>query len=338
MSEMTNNHRFQPYALPPAGEVRGVALLVHPGFQILSLSLGTVFEMANIAAGYSAYRVSLYSEAGGPVPSSVGFSIQTLRLPRKLQDLDTIIVSGNLEFRPASAAIINFLRRSARSVRRVTATCTGALFLAQAGLLSGRRATTHWFYAEQLRQQFPEVTVQEDRIYVEDGPIWTSAGMTAGIDLAIALVEEDLGEAVAKMIAKQMVVFHRRTGGQSQHSVLLDLAPKTDRIQHALAFAKANLKAIESVEDLARVSSLSSRQFARLFRQETGASPAHALERLRVEAARVLMERGAHSLEEVSNETGFNNRERMRRAFLRAYGQPPQALRRVARAQFAAPV
>jgi transcriptional regulator GlxA family with amidase domain len=177
------------------------------------------------------------------------------------------------------------------------------------------------------------VTIEEDRIFIEDGPFWTSAGMTAGLDLAIALVEKDLGPEIARLVAKKMVVYHRRAGGQSQHSVLLELSPKSDRIQRALTFAKANLRRILSVDQFAQAASLSLRQFNRLFRKETGASPAQALERLRAEAARLMMESGGHSMDEIAQETGFGQRERMRRAFLRVFGQSPLAMRRITRAQ-----
>ncbi|HTJ78006.1 MAG TPA: GlxA family transcriptional regulator [Rariglobus sp.] len=315
---------------------RELAMVVHPGFQVLSLAVTTVFEMANETAGEEAYHVTLFSESGGLVRSSLGFSIQTERLPKRIKKVDTIIAAGNNDFKPASEPLVRFLRTNAGAVRRMAATCTGALFLAQAGLLDSRRATTHWFYADRLREKYPAVTIDEDRIFIEDGPIWTSAGMTSAIDMAIAMVEQDLGAGIAKIVAKKMVVYHRRTGGQSQHSALLDLAPKSDRIQKALTYARANLKKITSVESLAEVATLSLRQFNRLFRVETGTSPASALERLRVEEARLMMESGNHSLDEIAEETGFGERERMRRAFLRAFGQSPQAIRRVTRTQVVA--
>ena len=157
---------------------------------------------------------------------------------------------------------------------------------------------------------------------------WTSAGMTAGVDLALAMIEKDLGADIARMVAKKLVVYHRRAGGQSQYSALLELEPKSDRIQMALAYARRNLHTPLSVEQLADAAHLSPRQFSRTFRAETGQSPAKAVEHLRVEAARLMMEQGRHPIEIVARETGFADRERMRRAFLRAFGQPPQAMRR----------
>jgi transcriptional regulator GlxA family with amidase domain len=167
-----------------------------------------------------------------------------------------------------------------------------------------------------------------DRIFIQDGPVWTSAGMTAGIDLALALVEADLGAELTRSIAKKLVVYHRRAGGQSQFSALLELEPKSDRIQNVLKHAKQNLRSSLSVEELAQVAHLSPRQFSRLFHAETGQSPARAVENLRVEEARIMVEGGEHSIDEVASYTGFGDRDRMRRAFLRAFGQPPQFLKR----------
>ena len=205
--------------------------------------------------------------------------------------------------------------------------------MAQAGLLEGRRATTHWAYARQLQERFPSIKVEPDRIYVIDGAIWTSAGMTAGIDLALAMVEKDHGAELARAVAQKLVMYHRRAGGQSQHSALLELAPKSDRIQTVLAYAREHLAQTLSVEQLAQEASLSSRQFSRAIRTETGQSPAKAVESLRLEAARLLIEKGRLSMDRIAVETGFVDRERMRKAFLRAFGQPPQMLRRASRTE-----
>jgi transcriptional regulator GlxA family with amidase domain len=176
------------------------------------------------------------------------------------------------------------------------------------------------------------VKVEPDRIFIVDGPVWTSAGASAGVDLALGMVENDLGADIARLVAKKLVVYHRRAGGQSQHSVLPDLDAKSDRIQSALDYAKRNLHRPLGVEDLAQAARLSPRQFSRAFRAETGQSPAKAVENLRVEAARIMMEQTSHPIEVIAMETGFADRERMRQAFLRAFGQPPQAIRRAAHA------
>ncbi|MNI61584.1 HTH-type transcriptional regulator CdhR [compost metagenome] len=205
--------------------------------------------------------------------------------------------------------------------------------MAQAGLLEGRRATTHWAYARQLQERFPSIKVEPDRIYVIDGSIWTSAGMTAGIDLALAMVEKDHGGELARAVAQKLVMYHRRAGGQSQHSALLELAPKSDRIQTVLTYAREHLAQTLSVEQLAQEARLSPRQFSRAFRAETGQSPAKAIENLRLEAARQLLERGRLTLDQIALETGFLDPRRMREAFLRAFGQPPQVIRRNARSE-----
>ena len=175
--------------------------------------------------------------------------------------------------------------------------------------------------------------MEADRIFIIDGPVWTSAGMTAGIDLALAMVEQDLGADVARAVARQLVVYHRRAGGQSQFSALLELEPKSDRIQSALAYAKRNLDKKLTVGQLAEAAHLSPRQFSRAFRAETRQSPAKAVENLRLEAARLMMEQSRHPIDVIARQTGFADRDRMRRAFLRAFGQPPQVIRRNARAE-----
>ena len=306
-----------------------LGVVLYPGFQVMGLAMTTVFEFANIAAGEAVYEVRLLSEHGGPVPSSGGFSISTEPFDRRR--FDTILVGGDNNIVPASSGLISFLRAAARTSRRVGATCTGAFALAEAGLLNGRRATTHWYYALELQRTYPEVKVEQDCIFIIDGPVWTSAGMTAGIDLALALVEKDLGADIARQVAKKLVVYHRRAGGQLQFSALLELEPRSDRVQTALAYARQNLQAELSVEQLAESANLSPRQFSRAFRAETGQSPAKAIEQLRVEAAQLMMESGKHPMEVIARETGFGDRERMRRAFLRAFGQPPQVMQRATR-------
>lgn len=307
-----------------------VGLVVYPGFQILGLAVSAVFETANDMNGPS-YELSVVSEHGGIVRSSLGFGMETTSF--KDQPYDTLIVIGNNRLDDASDGFLDFLRSAVTTSKRVTAVCTGAFVVAQAGLLEGRRATTHWAHARAFRDAFPGVHLEEDRIFVIDGTVWTSAGMTAGIDLALAIVEKDLGTEIARNVAKKMVVHHRRSGGQSQFSTLLELDPKTDRVQSTLIYAKENLGAELSVEELAEIAHLSPRQFSRIFREETGKSPAKAIEHLRVEAARIMMEEGRYSLDIIARDCGFGDRERMRRSFLRAFGQSPQAIKRVTEAQ-----
>jgi transcriptional regulator GlxA family with amidase domain len=263
--------------------------------------------------------------------SSIGVSVATE--PFDDANFDTLIVGGSAVIGSLTPGVIGFLRQALGRSRRIAATCTGAFILAEAALLDGRRATTHWYRARELQARFPKVKVDEDRIFIVDGPVWTSPGMTAGIDLALAMIEKDLGADVARVVARKLVVYHRRAGGQSQFSALLELEPKSDRIQSALAYAKRNLDTALTVGQLAEAARLSPRQFSRAFRAETGQSPAKAVENLRLEAARLMMEQSRHPIDTIARQTGFADRDRMRRAFLRAFGQPPQAIRRNARAK-----
>jgi transcriptional regulator GlxA family with amidase domain len=306
-----------------------IGFALFPGFQMMSLAAASVFEFANPLLPKPMYEVSYLSETGGPVAGSFGLTVHTQKFGRR--PLDTLVVGGAAGVAPSMPALLRFVRKAAQSSRRVASICTGAFILAEAGLLDGRRATTHWLFARELQQRFPRVKMEEDRIFIIDGQIWTSAGMSAGIDLALAMVEKDLGADIARNVAQQLVVYHRRAGGQSQFSALLELEPKSDRIQIALTYAKSHLKSPLSVEELAAAANLSPRQFSRAFRAETGQSPAKAVEHLRVEAARLMMEQTRHPIEVVARETGFADRERMRRAFLRAFGQPPQVMRRLGR-------
>ncbi|MBW6422792.1 GlxA family transcriptional regulator [Rhizobium sp. XQZ8] len=306
-----------------------IGFVIFEDFQVLGFAAITVFEVANAVLGGNAYSITLLSENGGLVRSSAGFDVDTRAFGNS--EFDTVIVGAGFEIRPSTRGLVDFVRHSVETARRLAAPCVGAFTLAEAGVLAGRRATTHWAYARDLQARYPTVKVEEDRIFIIDGPVWTSAGMTAGIDLALAMVEKDHGTEVARIAARKLVVHHRRAGGQSQFSSLLELEPKSDRIQKALIYANGHLKNELSVEELADVAGLSPRQFSRAFRSETGQSPAKAVENIRVEAARLLMEDGRHSMDVIADETGFADRERMRRAFVRTLGQPPQAIRRNSR-------
>ncbi|EJN02092.1 GlxA family transcriptional regulator [Phyllobacterium sp. YR531] len=309
--------------------MQSVGFVVQPNFQVLGFAAMTVFEIANTVAKDNFYDITLLSEYGGMVRSSAGFSVETKSFGKT--ELDTVVILGGTTIQPTTSGLLNFIRESATSARRLAAPCIGAFILAEAGVLGNRRVTTHWAFARELQNRYPKLKVEEDRIFIIDGPIWTSAGMTAAIDLALAMVEKDHGVEVARTVARNLVIYHRRAGGQSQFSALLEMEPKTDRIQKALDFAKRNLKNELSVDDLANAANLSPRQFSRAFRAETGQSPAKAVENLRVETARILMEQGRLSMDIIADETGFADRERMRRAFLRAFGQSPQAMRRISR-------
>lgn len=303
-----------------------VALIVYPNFQSLSLSVGSVFECANLMRGEPAYAFHLVSEKGGAVMSSQGFSVLTTALDPA--GYDTVIISGHMEFEQPTLSLVQFVRAAAEQARRIVSLCTGSFVLAEAGLLDGKRATTHWIYSPAFKKRYPDIQLDEDRLFVVDGQVWTGAGMSAGLDLALAMVENDLGSDIARRVARKLVIYQRRGSEQSQLSALLELDPKSDRVQLALVYARENLQADLSVEALAAVARLSPRQFSRVFREETGQTPAKAVECLRVEAARVLMETSRHPVEVIARESGFGDRERMRQAFLRTFGQHPQAMQR----------
>jgi len=308
-----------------------VAFFVFPGFQLLDLAGPlAAFEIAKRFHAATAYRPVVVAERAGLVPSSSGLPVQAAALGRA--GPDTLIITGgdNTEQACVDKAMIRRLGASAQKARRVASICTGAFLLAETGLLDDRRVTTHWRFAPDLQRKHPDLHLESDRIFIRDGRFWTSAGITAGIDLSLALIADDFGEEIAKKVAQDLVVYQRRPGGQSQYSALLDIDTRSERIALALAYARENLTSALSVDELAEQTNLSPRQFARVFAAETGLTPAKAVERLRVEAASVrIEEHPSESLAEVAASTGFRDLERMRRAFIRFYGHPPQAHRRV---------
>ena len=308
--------------------MRKIGLVLPPGFQVMCFVALSAFEIANKRAGETLYDLHVLSEGGGRLRSSFGLEVTTEAFGD--DEFDTLLVAFGLEVSPTSPGLARYLQQAAKSTRRLASICLGSFTLGDAGLLDGRRATTHWRYAQQMQERFPKCTVDMDKIFIADGQIWTSAGMSAASDLAVGMIESDHGAELARLVAKGMVMHHRRAGGQSQHSALLDLDVKADRIQTALTYAKRNLRMPLEIEDLARVACLSPRQFTRVFRSETGTSPARAVEALRLEAAKLMLEQSRLPVEDIAREAGFGNRERMRRAFVRTYGQAPQSIRTTA--------
>lgn len=302
-----------------------IGLVLGPDFQLIALGAVSAFDVANKRAGERLYDLDILSEDGGMLTASSGISIQTKPLGEA--DYDTLIVGSGMEIPTPSPGLIRLLRSAAQSTRRVASICLGAFILGDAGLLNGRRATTHWRYASILQERFPSCQVDLDKIFIEDGVIWTSAGMTAGIDLVIGMIERDHGNDLARAVAKSMVLYHRRSGGQSQHSALLEIDAREDRVQRAMNYARANLRSRLSIEELADAAHLSPRQFTRLFRMETGTTPAKAVEMLRVEAAKLMLEQSRLPIEQIAREVGFDSRERMRLAFTRVHGEVPRAIR-----------
>ena len=311
---------------------RRIAFLIFEGFQILDAA-GPIAAF-EIAERYwpGAYALDVIAASAGLTASSSRAAMAAAAFDLAAS-YDTLIVAGGDGTRTAftDKRILDFVRAAAGRTRRVAGVCSGAFILAAAGLLDGRRATTHWSRTAQLARLYPKVRLEPDRIYVKDGPVWTSAGITAGVDLALALIAEDLGEAVAKATAQQLVVYYRRPGGQSQFSALLELGRPEARFAALLSWARERLHQSLDVERLAEQAAMSPRHFSRAFAAEVGVTPAKAIERLRVEAAREKVEAGAEPIDNIAAKVGFGDPERMRRAFVRAFGQPPQALRRVAR-------
>jgi transcriptional regulator GlxA family with amidase domain len=308
-------------------------LVFFPDFQLLDAS-GPIsaFEIAARFAE-NAPSIKILAETPGPVRSSSGVEMLARGL-RPSGAITTLIVAGGEGVGKAAtcAKTLAFVRALARRGTRIASVCSGAYVLAEAGLLDGRRATTHWQRTRHFLKTYPQVKLEPDRIFTRDGNIWTSAGITAGIDLSLAMIAEDYGDEIAQKTARQLVLYHRRSGGQSQFSSLLELKAPNGRFGALLAWAREHLDAPLTVEDLAEQAGMSSRHFTRAFIAETGTTPSKAVERLRIEVARQRVQSSSEAIERVAEITGFRDPERMRRAFIRAFGQPPQSLRRAARA------
>src|ERR1700722_17885332 len=287
---------------------RTIDILIFPDFQLLDAAGPiTVFEAAGRdfsgggapareAEAEASYRLRVGARDAGPVTSSAGVQMVAETFAGGRPDCpDTLIVAGGWGTRAASACdeTLAYIRAAAGQTRRIVSVCSGAFILAATGLLDGRRATTHWNRAAELARAYPRVRVEPDRIFIRDGAVWTSAGITAGIDLALALVADDLGEAAAKRAAQHLVVYHRRPGGQSQFSALLEADRPGSRFSPLLCWARERLDERLPVERLAERAAMSPRHFARAFAAETGMTPAKAIERLRLQAARESGGRGA---------------------------------------------
>lgn len=314
---------------PTFSAIMKIAFYIFPDFQLLDLSgPHTAFQVASTRQAPSPYTISLLSATGGAITSSGGVSVLSEKLEH--QAPDTLIVCGGqgvgalLEDETA----LQQLADAAAKSRRIASVCTGAFVLAHLGLLNQKRATTHWQQVARMQKAYPHVRMDGDRIFVRDGNIWTSAGITSGIDLALALIEHDCGSIMSRDVAQHMVVSQRRAGGQSQFSPILQMEPETARIRKAMDYAQQHLREIRDMEQLAAIACLSVRQFSRIFKVETGETPARAIERLRIEAARTRLESGIGNIQQIAAAVGFGTQERMRRAFIRWTGHPPQVIRR----------
>lgn len=326
-------------------EARRVAIVTFERGQLLDIAgpLQTFATACELVAGRGdaadprriPYDLAVVSAAGGPVRTTSGLVVETLPLAALgRRPVDTVIVAGGGGVHAACGdrRLVSWLVRTAAAARRVCSVCTGAFLLAEAGLLAGRRAVTHWEFCSRLQARYPDVRVEADPIYVHDGRIWTSAGITAGIDLALALVEDDLGRDVALKVARHLVMFLKRPGGQAQFSEPLKAqaaAADTDRPFAALhAWMSENLSHDLSVERLAARAGMSPRHFARVYAAEHGTTPAKAVEVLRVEAARRALEDTSTPVKRIAAACGFGDEERMRRSFVRRLGLSPLDYRR----------
>jgi transcriptional regulator GlxA family with amidase domain len=309
---------------------RRIVFLVYDGVQSLDLTGPWEVLAAADERAEPPYELLTAAVGGGPVRSSSGLGLEVDADTSEIERLDTLIVAGGSGSREvvAQAAVCDEVARLAGAARRVSSVCSGAFLLAQAGLLDGRRATTHWAYCELLARLYPAVEVEPDPIFVRDGGVITSAGVTAGIDLALALVEEDHGPALALEIARWLVVYARRPGGQAQFSVqLAHPAASTPAIVELQGWIAENLDQDLSVSALAGRVNLSERHFSRSFRRELGSSPANYVEQARLERAREMIERGGTGLDTVARSCGFSSAELMRRAFQRRLGTSPREYR-----------
>jgi transcriptional regulator GlxA family with amidase domain len=318
----------------PPNAVRVVDVLTYPAVQLLDVTGPVqVFASANDsvarAGGAPPYRLRVVAEGGEGVTASAGVALAAGPLTPLGEALDTLLVAGGegAEAAAENPVLVDWVRARATQARRVASVCTGAFLLAAAGMLDGRRAATHWMYCNKLAQRFPAVRVEPNPIFVRDGPVWTSAGVTAGIDLALALVEEDLGRTVALAVARYLVVFLKRPGGQAQFSAALALQTAEDKFGALHEWINGHLADDLSLSVLSDQAGMSERSFSRHYAEATGQTPARAIERLRVDAAQRLLSESRQPVKRIARRCGFGSAETMRRSFLRLLAVTPQDYR-----------
>jgi transcriptional regulator GlxA family with amidase domain len=314
--------------------LRTIEVLTYPAVQLLDVTGPVqVFASANDivvnAGGAPPYLLKVVTPGGASATASAGVTLVAGPLTPAGEALDTLLVAGGegAEAAAENPILVDWVRQRATRARRIASVCTGAFLLAAAGLLDGRRAATHWKYCARLAQRYPAVRVEPDPIYVCDGPIWTSAGVTAGIDLALALVEEDLGRSVSLAVARYLVVFLKRPGGQAQFSTALALQAADDKFGALHDWINSHLDDDLSLSVLADRAGMSERSFSRHYAQATGQTPVRAIERLRVEAARRLLSESRTPVKRIARRCGFGSEETMRRSFLRLLEVSPQDYR-----------
>ncbi|WP_428487631.1 GlxA family transcriptional regulator [Rhodopila sp.] len=313
---------------------RAIEMLAYPSVQLLDVTGPLqVFASANdhvaAAGGTPPYALRIVAQGGRGVTATAGLALVAEPLPPIGTAVDTLMIAGGegVEAAAVDPVLVDWVRQRARQARRVASICTGAFLLAASGALDGRRAATHWRYCAELARRFPAVRVEPDPIFVRDGPVWSSAGVTAGIDLALALVEEDLGRNVALAVARYLVVFLKRPGGQAQFSATLSLQTAEDKFGALHEWINRHLADDISLPVLAGQAGMSERSFNRHYVAATGLTPGRAVERLRVEAARRLLSESRLPVKRISQRCGFGSEETMRRSFLRLLAATPQAYR-----------
>jgi transcriptional regulator GlxA family with amidase domain len=309
--------------------LRKVGIVLFPGFSTIDLGAITVLELANRQHGGPFYELTILSDRDGMVSSAAGAMVHARAFGPGAYD--TLLVFGTFQPLSNAPAIINMLRNAATAARRTATVCSGLLLMGATGLLDGHRVTTHWSRAADLQAMYPTLKVEAEHIFIRNDKHWTCAGMTATLDLILAMIESDLGTNIAWSVARMLVMYNWRSGTQAQASPLLDLKPKSDRIRSVLDYVRQNIRQSLTVDRLADHAGMSRRHFTRMFKIETGRSPAKAIEAIRADAARVFLPSITLSLETIARETGFNSAEQMRQAFVRLYGQTPQTLRQDAR-------
>jgi len=330
---MPKTPRFSPSSMSSAARV--IEVLAYPSVQLLDVTgplqvFATANEQIVEAGGVPPYVLRVVAKDRARVRASSGLEIATQPLPRGNSGLDTLVVAGGpgVDLAASDPALLAWLRQRVKKARRAASVCTGAFLLGASGALDGRRAVTHWSYCAELAKRFPAVRVEPDPIFVRDGSIWTSAGVTAGIDLALALVEEDLGRAMALTVARYLVVFLKRPGGQAQFSETLSLQSAEDEFGALHQWISKHLAGDLSLSRLAREAGMSDRSFSRHYAKATGLTPLRAVERLRVEAARRMLSETRLPVKRISQRCGFGSEETMRRSFLRVLATVPQDYRR----------
>jgi transcriptional regulator GlxA family with amidase domain len=328
-SAMTPNHpRFSPNGR------RQIEVLAYPRVQLLDVTGPLqVFASANAlmskAGEAEPYTVRVVAGSGSTVEASAGVGLAVHPLPAIGDAVDTLVIPGGDGVNAAAddKVLVDWVGKRAGNARRTASVCTGAFLLAATGVLDGRRAVTHWQFCAELARRFPAVRVESDPIFVRDGPFWTSAGVTSGIDLALALVEEDLGRASALAVARYLVVFFKRPGGQAQFSEVLSLQTTDDKFGALHDWISDHLADDLSLPTLARQAGMSERSFSRHYAESTGLTPARAIERLRVEGARHLLSETRLPIKRISQRCGFGSEETMRRSFVRLLATTPQDYR-----------